>query len=71
MNWIIYASGVVLGSSSVSGRDLLYFNQSSEDDLILDLSFRLLREYISRSDDVEFLDTLSLYFQNQDTSFEI
>ena len=33
----------------------------------MDLSFRLLREYIYRSDDVEFLDTLSQYFQNQDT----
>ena len=59
---------VVLGVTSVSGRDLLFtLIQSSEDDLILDLSFRLLREYISRSDDDEFLDTLSLYFQNQDT----
>ena len=59
---------VVLGVTSVSGRDLLFtLIQSSEDDLILDLSFRLLREYISRSNDVEFLDTLSLYFQNQDT----
>ena len=59
---------VVLGVTSVSGRDLLFtLIQSSEDDLILDLSFRLLREYIARSNDVEFLDTLSLYFKNQDT----
>ena len=59
---------VVLGVTSVSGRDLLFtLIQSSEDDLILDLSFRLLREYVFRSDDVEFLDTLSQYFQNQDT----
>ena len=59
---------VVLGVTSVSGRDLLFtLIQSSEDDLILDLSFRLLREYISRSNDVDFLDTLSLYFRNQDT----
>ena len=26
-----------------------------------------MREYISRTNDYEFLDTLSLYFQNQDT----
>ena len=59
---------VVLGVKSVSARDLLFtLIQNSEDDLILDLSFRLLREYISRSNDVEFLDTLSLYFQNKDT----
>ena len=59
---------VVLGVTSVSGRDLLFtLIQSSEDNLILDLSFRLLREYIYRSDDVEFLDILSQYFQNQDT----
>ena len=57
---------VVLGVTSVSGRDLLFtLIQTSQDDLILDLSFRLLREYISRSGDVEFLETLSIYFQNQ------
>ena len=55
---------VVLGVTSVSGRDLLFtLIKSSKDDLILDFSFRLLREYISRSDDVEFLETLSIYFQ--------
>lgn len=57
---------VALGVKSVSGRDLLYtLIQSSEDSLILELSFRLLKEYVSRTDDAEFLETLSLYFQNQ------
>ena len=57
---------VVLGVRSVSGRDLLFtLIQSSEDELILDLSFRLLREYVSLSGDSEFLETLSLYFKNQ------
>ena len=56
---------VVLGVTSLSGRDLLFtLIQSSEDDLILDLSFRLLREYISRSNDVEFLN-LSAFLNEQ------
>lgn len=57
---------IVLGSKSVSGRDLLFtLIQSSSDNLILDLSFRLLREYVYGTDDSNFLDTLSLYFQEQ------
>ena len=57
---------VVLGIKSVSGRDLLFtLIQSSNDSVILDLSFRLLKEYVSLTSDSEYLDTLSLYFQNQ------
>ena len=57
---------VVLGIKSVSGRDLLFtLIQSSEDELILDLSFRLIREYVFLTGDSEFLETLSLYFQSQ------
>ncbi|MDG1701579.1 MAG: hypothetical protein P8I61_01505 [Opitutae bacterium] len=57
---------IVLGPKSVSGRDLLFtLIQSSKDNLILDLSFRLLREYVYYTDDSEFLNTLSLYFQKQ------
>ena len=57
---------VVLGSNSISGRDLIFtIIQSSKDNLILDLSFRLLKEYFSQTNDSEFLETLSLYFENQ------
>ena len=57
---------VVLGVKSVSGRDLLFtLIQSSDDTLILDLSFRLLKENVSGTSDSEFLETLALYFQNQ------
>lgn len=57
---------IALGVESISARDLLFtLIQSSKDSLILDLSFRLLRDYVYRTSDSEFLDTLSLYFLKQ------
>ena len=58
---------IVLGTESTSGRDLLFtIIKSSKDNFILESSFRLLKEYLVRTSDTEFLDALSVYFENQD-----
>lgn len=56
---------MVLGVDSIAGRDLLYtLIQSSEDSIILEFSFRLLKKYIFQTEDASFLETLTAFFES-------
>ena len=57
---------VVLGPESIAGRDLLFrLIQSSKDELILSKCFYLLERYLYNTNDTDFIQTLSEYFESQ------
>ena len=57
---------MVLGVDSIAGRDLLYtLMQSSEDSIILEFSFQLLKQYIFKTEDAAFLETLNAFFESE------